>query len=333
MRLLWLLLVAGCGGGSSYRFTPDDAAVTDAAVAPDLASPLSANVSVLVQPEAGVSPILEAIRGAKSTIDVETYLLTDDTIANALVAARKAGRQVRVILDRAPMGASNQGAYGRLSAGGVLVIYGRPEFTFTHAKFMILDGKSLWIMTMNFSNNAVSGNREYLIVDGDPADIAEAQRVFDADWTRGAATVERLVVAPLNAREKLYRIIDGATRTLDIEWESLSDDDLGAHVAKRVKAGVRVRIVAPTRIEGTPTQAMLQALRANGAEVRLLTNPYPHAKMVLADRARGYIGSVNGTTNSLDRNREMGTTWEQAQVAGTVGATFDKDFASAQPLF
>lgn len=338
--LLLALLLGACGGASGGFYPPPD---DDAGVATDASLPsddgggpqqtfTASGLTLHVMPQAGLAPLLGAIRGAATSIQVQTYLLTDDSVTDALIAAKRAGRQVQVILEKSPQGLSNAEAYGRLQKGGVAVQWSGPGFTFTHSKLMIVDGSAAWVMTMNFSPSAAATNREYLLVDRDPQDVAEAGRIFDADWTATAPSVQRLVVSPINARSKLDALISGATKEIAVEWEALSDNALGSRLAQAIRAGVAVKIVVPSDVAGTPTGTLLTALKATGAQVRLLARPEMHAKMILVDRARGYIGSVNGTTNSLDRNREVGVLWSQPEIAGQCGATFDADFANGKPL-
>ena len=66
--------------------------------------------------------------------------------------------------------------------------------------------------------------------------------------------------------------------------------------------------------------------------MRTLSSPNIHARLVLVDRARGFIGSENATTSSLQNNRELGVLWDNAAVAGSVGSAFDSDFSSGTPF-
>lgn len=167
-----LALAAGCGGapGVADGGDPPDAA-GDLALP---ALPLATQVSVYVEPAAGEGPLIAAIGGAKSSVHVEVYLLTDDTITGALVQAHQRGVEVKVIVEQNPMGGGSDAALSQLTAAGVPWQYGNPAFTFTHEKAMILDGDVLWAMTGNLSSSAFSQNREYILVDTDAADAAEA---------------------------------------------------------------------------------------------------------------------------------------------------------------
>lgn len=330
-------LGAGCGA-SGTGFAPwdggldQDLPIGDLAgsAGADLASSvrLTSAVSVVIEPDATVAPITAAISGAKSSISIEVYLLTHAGITNSLIAARKAGRAVKVILEMTPTGSSNAAVYSQLMAAGVSVKWGSNAFNFTHAKSMIVDGATLYAMTLNLSVSAFTDNREYALIDTDPADVAEAQAVFDADWNNAATPpVANLVIAPTNARGKLDKIIGGATSRLDIEWESLSDSQVALKIQDRIRAGVKTSILAPSNVLGTPSQNILNALKGAGATVRLLDKPYIHAKMILVDRDRGFVGSENATANSLDNNRELGVLWQSPDVAAKIGAAFDSDWA------
>ncbi|MNZ73602.1 cardiolipin synthetase [compost metagenome] len=75
-----------------------------------------------------------------------------------------------------------------------------------------------------------------------------------------------------------------------------------------------------------------KAWRALGAEVRFQTAPHLHAKAILVDGRRLYLGSVNLTTNSMDNNRELGLLIETPELVATVGKTINQDWARANPL-
>ena len=67
-------------------------------------------------------------------------------------------------------------------AAGVEVVWAPSRFTYTHEKAVIIDGTSAWIMTMNVTFSSPTANREYLALDTDPDDVAEAEAIFQADF-------------------------------------------------------------------------------------------------------------------------------------------------------
>ena len=59
---------------------------------------------------------------------------------------------------------------------------------------------------------------------------------------------------------------------------------------------------------GITTRAYTRQMRINGMP------GYLHAKAMIADQNRAYIGSVNGSTTSLSNNREFGVFTNDADV-------------------
>ena len=57
--------------------------------------------TLVVLPDDGMTPLLEAIRGAKESILVKMFLFTEPRLIRALAAARRRGVRVRVMLNPA----------------------------------------------------------------------------------------------------------------------------------------------------------------------------------------------------------------------------------------
>ncbi|GAC1500966.1 MAG: hypothetical protein NVS1B2_25850 [Vulcanimicrobiaceae bacterium] len=76
------------------------------------------------------------------------------------------------------------------------------------------------------------------------------------------------------------------------------------HAAANVAAATSV--VTSTAID--TDNAELIAAQAAGVPIVSLDSPYIHAKAIVADGLRAYVGSANFTTGSLQYNRELGLT-------------------------
>jgi cardiolipin synthase len=74
---------------------------------------------------------------------------------------------------------------------------------------------------------------------------------------------------------------------------------------------------------------VLGALQDAGVNVRILDEPYMHAKMVVGQQV-GFIGSENFTVTSLDYNREIGILLYDQSELQTLLAVFQQDWASAR---
>lgn len=313
--LLLLLTFAACG-------------LAPPAGAPDRGARPAA---LLIEPEAGATPIVDLIAGARTSVWMEMYLLTDARAIAALAERAQAGCDVRVILEPAPYlnEDANGPAAAQLAAAGALVRWSTPRFAFTHAKALIVDHARLAVMTLNLTAAGLSGNREYAAIDDDAADVAAAETVFAADETGDVAAASgRLITSPDASRPALTGLIAQAATALAIETEELTDASIvGALLAARGR-GVAVTLVWP----GPPDAgAAFSTLAAAGATVRALADPAIHAKVVVADGRWLYLGSANFTPTSLDRNRELGLRLEDAGLARRVAATVADDAARGVP--
>jgi cardiolipin synthase A/B len=295
--------------------------------------PATGSATLQVEPDDGPVPVLSFIRGARRSLAVEVYLLTDDETIQALVDLRGAGREVQVILEPHPFGAdgANQPAFDRLAAAGVGVGWSSARFALTHTKTLVADGRRLLVMSLNLTRAGLRGNREYAIIDDAPADVADAAATLDADRLGAPAPPlspqGRLLLSPVNSRARILDLIGGARRALAVEIEEVSDPAAVAALVAAAARGVAVTAVVPGAARSTATDAAVQRLVAGGAAVRGLLAPTVHAKAIVADGARLYLGSVNLTAASLDDNREIGLRVDDPALAGRITRTIAADWA------
>ena len=289
-------------------------------------------VQIFVEPSDNAQALVKSLQGAQSSIHMTMYLLTNSTIISTLISKKKAGLDVKVVLNKnfPSTGTDNNSVFTQLQSGGVQVVWAPSTFTYTHEKAVIIDGASVWIMTMNVTFSSPSSNREYLALDTDADDVAEAEQIFQADFTSTAASpTGKLLVAPVNARAGLLALIANAQTKLDLEDEELSDSQIVPALVAAHDRGVAVRVVLS---DDVPTTAMANAaktLEADGIAVKKLSTPYVHAKAIVADDVLAYVGSENLTQNSLDSNRELGLIVSALTEVAKVEATIDADFAAA----
>ncbi len=278
--------------------------------------------------------MLRLIAGARQSVWVEMYLLTDGDAVSALAARAAAGCDVRVLLEPAPYQAetANQGAYARLAAAGADVRWSTARFTYTHAKMLIADHATLAVLTLNLTSAGLGGNREYVAIDTDAADVAAAETLFMSDEIGDSAAGEprgRLVTSPESSRQEILALFAGAREALAIETEELADREaVEALLAARAR-GVAITLAWPGPAARAP--ATFRSLAAAGAAVRAVDRPPIHGKVVVADGRRVYLGSANLTATSLDANREVGLAVEDPVLAGAIVATVAADAAGGIP--
>ena len=212
--------------------------------------------------------------------------------------------------------------------------WANPAFRLTHEKSLMLDRSSAYIMTMNLTHSSFTSNREFGMLDTDPADVAADEAIFEADWNRTAVDPTRadLVVAPNNARQKLTDLIAGSQKTLLAEQEEMQDPGIVDALAAAARRGVQVKLIVPTPQGGADGNAAGERrIASSGASVRKLVAPYPHVKMYLADGRTLYVGSANASASSLNDTRELGLIMSNSDAIKRVQDTFAKDWAAASP--
>ena len=139
--------------------TPSSANVAPAA---------SAQLTVLFSPEDPIQrTLIGMINNAQRNILVQAYLLTDDTIANALIRAHKRGVNVEVLLD-AQMVSNARGSDGvRLYEAGIPVRL-ETRYENAHNKIMIFDhdtaNAAVVTGSYNFTYGAQRSNAENVVI-------------------------------------------------------------------------------------------------------------------------------------------------------------------------
>ncbi len=298
--------------------------------------PETTNVRIIVEPGDNASGLLAAINGATQSIHMTMYLMTSSDIQDALIAAKHRGVEVKAVLNKtfpSSSYADNTGSYSALSAAGIGVVWGSSSFTYTHEKCFVIDGKEAWIMTMNATASSPTSNREYLAVDDDAQDVAQAEAIFQADYQGHTYTPNgKLLVAPNNARDLLLSFISTASSKVDVEGEEFSDTKIANSLAARCNSGVSVRIVlADDSSPSTSQTNAIQTVKAAGCKVVVTTSPFIHAKAIVVDGTRAYVGSENFTTGSLLYNRELGVFVNNAAEVAKIETAIGKDYANGTP--
>ena len=336
--LLVLPTLSGCGAGSGAR--GEGARVPASRVQARLHAP--GHISILTQPEAGTQPVVEAIDGARRSVWVQIYMITDVQVIEALGRAARRGLDVRVLLEENPYNpgnpnsalSGNQKIATDLEALGVKVAWSNPAFNFTHAKTMLVDGEVAYVLTYNLTKAATETNREFAVIDRALSDVEEFRRIFLADWERKPYQPldPDLVVSPNNARLRILGLMDQARRELLVGVEVISDPEVVALLIEKRRAGVDVRVLVGGVKKVAANIAPARALVDGGVPTRSQGRPYLHAKYVIADGAAAYLGSINFSTNSLNENRELGLLIHDGGAIDTMRKVWLGDWEKAKEV-
>jgi phosphatidylserine/phosphatidylglycerophosphate/cardiolipin synthase-like enzyme len=279
-------------------------------------------------PESGEAPYVNALATAQSSIDVAVYLMGYGGILDTLKAKAQAGVKVRVILDEGKKD-TNQKYFDQLVAAGAEVKWSDPKFSYFHAKFFVVDNKVAVFSTGNYSKSySIDLERNFAATDSDPADVYDLVTLFEADWKAEAPvmTCTRMVVSPINARQRILDVINGAKQTLEIESMQFADYGVRNAVKARIEAGVQVRALLADASWIDANASAATFLQGLGVTVKWI--PHLHTKVMVADGKVAYVGSENFSQTSLDKNREVGAILVEESSIAPLVTTFEKDWAA-----
>ena len=304
-------------------------------------------LQVYVEPDSGDGFLLDAINNAQKSVYLEMYLLTDKKIISALEDAAHRSLDVRVMLETHPYGGgsvSPTSTLDKLQAAGVKTEAASPDFALTHEKGMVIDSNTAYIMTSNFTLAALGGssstkNREYDIIDKNQQDVQGVIDIFNADWNRTTAqyNAPNLVVSPDNSRNDFKSLIASAQKTLIIEAEEMQDSDIEQALVSAAQHGVQVQVILP---KGTSSDSGgsdsnnsgIDTIKQGGVQVKEDSQYYMHAKIIVVDGQKAFVGSENISTSSLDHNRELGLIISDTNVINTLQQTFQQDWSVSQAV-
>jgi phosphatidylserine/phosphatidylglycerophosphate/cardiolipin synthase-like enzyme len=311
--------------------------------------------SLTVLPEDGREIYFRAIDAAKEEIRIEICVLEDPQILERIRTALDRGVRVRVIVDR--------GKYGDISdervnleqyltsAGGELHL-SNPLFPRSFPKIILVDSDLLIYGSACLDQTTFLQYRDFAHTSRNPQLIRELHRLFENDWAYSAAvgqtppsfnptppiTRSDLIISPINGAERLVGLYQRARRTLDVYTELLGNPTLESELAAAVKRGVRVRLIAPLKVNGGTheiqdlQQASLEALAGVGVQVHVSGQnetaelPYMHARAAVIDGKTAYLGSISLSPESITFNREMGMILHEEMVVRRLKAQFESDY-------
>jgi cardiolipin synthase len=294
---------------------------------------------VLVQPDDGAAPLLALIAAAERSLYVKQFRFTHPGLLAAAIAAHRAGRDVRVMLNpHASSGVRvNDAAFAELEGAGVKVLWTNPDFYVTHEKSMVLDDRLALVATFNWDEKYFTETRDYGVVIDEPASVAEIRECFMADWDRRSfrpAPGSTLLWSNLNSREMMSAFIDGAHRSLDVQHPKFVDAAILDRIVQAHRRGVHVRLLCGgghglAGLDRVDTFASLRVMGHFGVKVHKQRNLRPHAKLLIADGKRALLGSMNIDRSAFDLRRELGATVTDKPALRRLSEVFEADWHEA----
>ena len=323
-----------------------------------------------VGPAENVAALKALIKGAKQSVYLETFNFGHDAMGQQLVPLlvekARAGLEVKVLMDfvgsRYLKG--HKDMVRLLRRAGVDVVVYRPRtivkddkrvgVNITHRKVYLADGQVGLVGGVNIAKGFESTTQDLLIEWTGPV-VGQLYAEFTHDWllaggrtlkqvpvpapAAGRVAAQLVVTSPgegrFEARDAIYRAIEGAKREIRIENQFLWDDPMVERLLAARARGVAVRVIVPGGHMGKLLINVhgedLHRLQLAGAAVKLYQGVDPdahlHAKYFGIDDAWTATGSVNADTRALLDNQELDVITTDRRLASEVQARlFEHDW-------
>jgi len=274
-------------------------------------------MKLIVQPDAGMAPIVSAIKQARKSVDVLIFRLDRMEIASTLEAAVARGVRVRALTAHQNHGGTKvlRKLEMHLLQGGVTVSRTADDLVRYHGKLMIIDSRILHVYGFNFTRLDMEKSRSFGIITKNKKLVNEAMKLFEADFERQPYVpgCERFIVSPENSRDRLAAFLKGARKQLQIYDPNLCDDAMLRIITERIKAGVEVKIIGAVE-----------------AKWNIRAEPFPgkrlHVRTIVRDSRRAFIGSQSLRRLELENRREVGVIITDLSVVRQLQQLFELDW-------
>ncbi len=280
--------------------------------------------SIIILPDDTGKEIIDAIENARESILIKMFLFSDPSLINAVIAAKKRGVSVRVMLNpsRRSGEEENEDTRNQLEEAGIEVRDSNPEFTITHEKSMVIDENIAFIKSLNWETKNFTETRDYAIITHHLHEVKEIILCFEADWHRknfDPGENMNLIWCSNNVRTRIAKFIDEAKHTLFVQNERFQDLVIIERLVHAASRGVKVHVMArpphtlkmESLVEGV---GGLRIMDDVGIKIHKLKYLRLHGKMLLADGCRAIVGSINLAPGSFDHRRELAIEVHDAPV-------------------
>lgn len=273
---------------------------------------------------------------------MSAYKLSDPQIIAALKAASGRAVAIHLLLEEEAYqhGGSANKASPTAHLKSVAKLYTLSKrFSQSHHKMILVDNEWGLISTGNLDAESFDGvgekeiapARDFAVPILDEDLVREMGEVFRAEIHDARRSLEdaRLVWGPDKGRSAFLALINGTQKSIDVYQQSVQDEGLTNALVGAARAGVKVRVLmmpfpfGPQKDPNIPHQTLM---RDAGVQVGLATHLYIHAKLVIVDGQKMYVGSSNFYTATLDGARELGVITQNTDQIKRVQEVFKEDW-------
>jgi len=294
---------------------------------------------LIVQPDDGALPVIDFVRLARKTLLMKQFTFSHPDLMQTVVDRKNAGVDVRIMLNPKRSGGdrANDATFEFFEKAGVAIQWASPKFYVTHEKSIVIDGSAALVATFNLCEKYFTLTRDYGVIVQEPAKVAQITEGFDADWNHldwHPSLDSGLIWGNTNSRGAMSRFIDSAKHTLDVQHPKFVDATILDRLLAAADRGVTVRVLCGGKHgisdwDILDTFSSLRVLHRSGVKVHKQKNLRLHAKLILADKSRALVGSMNIDRSAFDLRRELGTTVADPAIVSRLVSVFDHDWDSS----
>jgi phosphatidylserine/phosphatidylglycerophosphate/cardiolipin synthase-like enzyme len=269
--------------------------------------------------------LIEKINAAQTSIHIVSFEFDLTPVADALVAAKQRGVDVRWVTDdenglEADM-EPGHGQFAMLQNAGIEV-RSDTRSALMHNKFWIFDGQIVWTGSTNITESGVFKQDNNTIVIQSPELAAIYETEFQEMWDgqfgpKSPSQIEQQSLAvngsPVQViftsedhaiAESIIPVVNSATQSIRFLAFSFTDFPLADAMIQRAKAGVNVAGVFE-KVGSDTDSAELKTLYCAQVPVRRDGNGgFMHNKVIVVDQRYVITGSLNFSTNAEESNDE-----------------------------
>src|SRR5215207_6465174 len=280
--------------------------------------------------------LIEKINAAKTSIHIASFEFNLTPVAEALIAAKQRGVDVRWVTDDEngleADGEPDHGQFAMLQNAGIEV-RSDTRSALMHNKFWIFDGQILWTGSTNITVNGVFKQDNNTVVIRSPELAAVYEREFQEMWDgqfgpRSPSQLDEQITTVDGSRivvvftsedpaleNAIVPIVKSATQSIRFLTFSFTDFPLADAMSERSKAGVDVAGVFEK--VGSETDASeLKTLMCRNVPVKQDGNPgFLHHKVIVVDEWIVITGSMNYSANAEESNDENVIIIDNAEIA------------------
>jgi|GEM_PF-1358793 len=294
--------------------------------------------------------MIEAIEAARELICMQSFLIEDSELIDALVKAQERGVRVYVLssvetrikdtIEEEPdWDRQAREAYIQLLEEKFKYRFLLRSASYFHAKYLLIDPKTNpmgFLCTNNFTKKAFRENVE-LAVELHAEQVKKLFRIFvyhfweyakeehtaNRDFAKVTSTkrlapptLEHILLTSPNPTlsslgRSLKEAIEKAEKSISLSTYQLDKDHpMLQALREKARAGVEVRLF--TQLTKAYFEKDLKDLLKDG--VKIFLNPRTHAKFLLVDGREGYIFTANLKKEGLDQGLEVGIKLNEQQT-------------------